>query len=79
MVAKNSSFSFRKFKEKSQMKFKCQNFEDCGNYTNAKHTKWCIFCSFKWQCKQFGYDVLGHFDEGNLGGIILVREDLNKK
>ena len=31
------------------------------------------------EIKQYGYDILGHFEKNNTGGIILVKEDLNKK
>jgi len=60
-----------------EKKFKCKNFETCENYTNSEHSKWCQYCSYKWQFKQMGYDFYAELDDGEIQGIILIREDLN--
>ena len=62
------------------MKHKCQNFETCGNYTNAKHSKWCEPCSLRWQFKQMGYiPEFNLTDNGKIIGIVLTREDIFEK
>lgn len=58
---------------------KCKNFETCGNYTNAKHSKWCYPCSLIWQCKQMGYEVTAELNDGKIQGLVLTRKDLIKK
>lgn len=61
-------------------KFKCKNFEICGNYTNAEHSKWCEPCSLKWQFKQSGYEIEFNLtSEGKIIGMVLTREDIYKK
>lgn len=61
-------------------KFKCKNFETCGNYTNAEHSKWCYPCSLKWQFKKCGYEVEFELEEnGKIVGMVLTREDIYKK
>ncbi len=62
------------------MKPKCANFETCGTYTNAKHSKWCHACSLRWQFKQMGY--IPEFeleDNGKIIGMVLTREDIYNK
>ncbi len=55
---------------------KCKNFKECGNYTNAKHSKWCYPCSLRWQFKQMGYEITAELVDGKICGIVLTREDL---
>ena len=60
-------------------KFKCQNFETCGNMISAKHQKWCQTCSTIWQCRQAGYEPLYELKDGEICGLVLVRKDLYEK
>ncbi len=60
-------------------KQKCNNFEKCGNYTNAKHSKWCSPCSFTWQIRQSGYEPEFEIKDGEIYGLVLTRKDIFEK
>lgn len=60
-------------------KNKCKNFETCGSYTNAEHSKWCEPCSLRWQFKQMGYIPEFVIEHEKIVSIVLTREDIYEK